>query len=83
MDVLNEDGRPRTFKITMNKVNDIDLAWLKSVRRGLPEGERDIISITALDIILRQAPYQNLAITPVNNFYRLLLILFRIYFIRK
>ncbi|XP_033207936.1 protein argonaute-2-like [Belonocnema kinseyi] len=67
VEVHNEDGRPKSFKITMNKVNEIDLKWLKNVRRGYPEGERDIISVQALDIILRQAPYQNLCVTPVGR----------------
>lgn len=66
MEVPNEDGRIKKFKITLNKVNDIDISWLVHVKKGLPETQRDLISIQALDIILRQAPLQSFNVTSVK-----------------
>ncbi|XP_043472206.1 protein argonaute-2-like isoform X2 [Leptopilina heterotoma] len=67
VEVPNDDGRMKKFKITMNRVNDIDIGWLRNVKKGLPETERDLISIQALDIILRQAPLQSLNVTAVGR----------------
>ncbi|XP_051175773.1 protein argonaute-2-like isoform X2 [Leptopilina boulardi] len=67
VEVPNDDGRMKKFKITLNKVNDIDIGWLKHVKKGLPETERDLISIQALDIILRQAPLKALNVTAVGR----------------
>ena len=65
-----------TFKVTMNKANMIDMSWLKKVRPGLAETDRELISIQALDIILRSAPFRNRAITVKIEFGELLFIIF-------
>ncbi|OXU25990.1 hypothetical protein TSAR_010814 [Trichomalopsis sarcophagae] len=54
--VYNEDGREKTYTVTMKIANRIDLSWLKTVKPGLQETERNQISLQALDIILRNAP---------------------------
>ncbi|XP_070151437.1 protein argonaute-2-like isoform X3 [Polyergus mexicanus] len=52
----NERERQRTFKITLKKVANIDLSWIKNLRPGLDEADRDQTSIQVLDIIMRHAP---------------------------
>lgn len=51
-----EREKQRMFKITLKKVANIDLSWIKNLRPGLDEAERDQTSIQVLDIIMRHAP---------------------------
>ncbi|XP_050459784.1 protein argonaute-2-like isoform X2 [Cataglyphis hispanica] len=51
-----EREKQRTFKITLKKVANIDLSWIKNLRPGLDEADRDQTSIQVLDIIMRHAP---------------------------
>jgi len=51
-----ERERNRTFKISLKKVADIDLSWIKHLRPGLDEADRDQTGIQVLDIIMRHAP---------------------------
>ncbi|KAL6425221.1 hypothetical protein ACFW04_009460 [Cataglyphis niger] len=51
-----EREKQRIFKITLKKVANIDLSWIKNLRPGLDEADRDQTSIQVLDIIMRHAP---------------------------
>lgn len=58
--MFNEDGKEKSFKVTMKKVALIDLSWLQNVRSGMDvQQERDQIGLQALDVILRSASAAN------------------------
>lgn len=46
----------KSFKISLKKVANIDLSWIKNLRPGLDEADRDQTGIQVLDIIMRHAP---------------------------
>ncbi|XP_072745126.1 protein argonaute-3 [Anoplolepis gracilipes] len=51
-----EREKQRTFKIIFKKVANIDLSWIKNLRPGLDEANRDQTGTQVLDIIMRHAP---------------------------
>ncbi|XP_025270021.1 protein argonaute-2 isoform X2 [Camponotus floridanus] len=51
-----ESQRRKTYTISLKKVANIDLSWIKHLRPGLDEADRDQTGIQALDIIMRHAP---------------------------
>nr|XP_012231083.1 PREDICTED: protein argonaute-2 isoform X1 [Linepithema humile]XP_012231084.1 PREDICTED: protein argonaute-2 isoform X1 [Linepithema humile] len=56
IEIREEDSdRQRTFKIALKKVAVIDLSWIKNLRPGLDEADRDQTGIQVLDIIMRHA----------------------------
>ncbi|XP_020290691.1 protein argonaute-4-like isoform X3 [Pseudomyrmex gracilis] len=59
-----EEARKRKkFKITLKKVAVVDLSWIKNLRPGLDEANRDQTSIQVLDIILRHASESRALVT--------------------
>lgn len=46
----------KSYIITLKKVGNIDLNWIKNLRPGLDEADRDQAGIQVLDIIMRHAP---------------------------
>ncbi|XP_029175629.1 protein argonaute-2 isoform X4 [Nylanderia fulva] len=46
----------KTYKITLKKVGNIDLKWIKNLKPGLDEANRDQTGIQVLDVIMRHAP---------------------------
>lgn len=60
-----EREQVRKFKIELKRVANIDLSWIKNLRPGIDEADRDQTGIQVLDIIMRHAP--QLRTTPVSN----------------
>jgi len=52
---VNENGQRKQYEITVRKVANVDLSWIKNLRPGLVEN-RDQTAIQVLDIIMRHAP---------------------------
>ncbi|XP_070172472.1 uncharacterized protein [Polyergus mexicanus] len=50
------DKHVKIFKIIFKKVANIDLNWIKNLRSGLDEVDRDQTGIQVLDIIMRHGP---------------------------
>ncbi|XP_039311790.1 protein argonaute-2 isoform X2 [Solenopsis invicta] len=51
----NDFGREKQYQITIRKVANVDLSWIKNLRPGLP-GYKDQTAMQVLDIIMRHAP---------------------------
>ncbi|KAK0073829.1 hypothetical protein PV325_009163, partial [Microctonus aethiopoides] len=64
-----ECQKDRTVKVTMEKVNEIDMSWLSSVKPGIDESIRDQTTMHVLNVILRMAPY-NRAIMVGRSFFQ-------------
>lgn len=63
-----ERGKDRSFNITFTKVADVDLSWIKNLKPGIDEANRDQTGIQVLDIIMRHAPASRLlpvSVTPL------------------
>ncbi|KAJ8673621.1 hypothetical protein QAD02_004883 [Eretmocerus hayati] len=54
--VFNEDGKEKVFKVTLKKVDVLDLMWIKNVYPGFDDSTKNQHCLQALDIILRNAP---------------------------
>lgn len=64
----NEREMSRTFKIELKKVANIDLSWIKNLRPGLDEADRDQTGIQVLDIIMRHGPQlQYLSVSTIKS----------------
>lgn len=51
----NLNGKVNEYQITIKKVANVDLSWIRNLKPGLA-GNRDQTAIQVLDIIMRHAP---------------------------
>lgn len=62
--VPNENGRMKEFKVKLKLVNEIDMSWLKKMSNGGTSHENREITMQILDVVLRAAS-NNDSVVPV------------------
>lgn len=58
---------PLSFKVTIKFAAELDMSWLKNVRPGLQESDKELVSLQALNVILSMAAVMKT--TPVGKNY--------------
>lgn len=53
------DGKDMTFNVTIKFANELDMSWLRNVKPGLRDNDRQDQSLQALNVILSMAAVAN------------------------